>query len=748
MVRQWKTSEKKAVEVDPRNLKMQSAQAIRIVADALVELITNSDDAYHEIGDDRGKIIVEVTRLRGEKSGVVVVKDRAGGMSLEEMKKKILKYGAFSAAVKSRGFMGRGAKDIVALGCASFEAIKEGSIHRIDIDSQFEGDIKKSDKATKEDYDTHGLRPGKGGMQVTLAVSKRHSVPLLKTLVRDLQRLPTLRDLICRRDVRLSDGKSEHYDTLRYTSPEGELVYDDTLVFDAPYEGAKAHLQLFKSPDELPSDLQEGVIVCDGRAVHQVTRFGRDLDEDAIGRRFFGRIECAYIRHLQLEFEKLRDRGEESDHHNPVDMVDPNRRRGLDREHHPFVMKLFDWAEEILRAAVEEVREEEGQKESRVASEQTKKRLKELSKAVADHLKSRLEEETLAPRTPDQEAALQQEGVLLNPPFARVAVGETRRLGYTVLSFGEGEDPDHVTVELRGEGLEVDSVKPLLRPQKRNPDRLSSYFEITGISPSECVTLTVTHANDLIKPIERQIEVTEATDPYANLPFGVFFEKQNYTVRNNGTRTLSFVARGRRFRKVGWDSQTLIDSSRQEAVSILRGKTLTVHTPAKDIWKGEVQVRGQGVGKSTVVTLSIPTKDGIEKANARVKVVAKDEPPAVSIEIKLVPEKGGQWRAVWDRDNPNLLKVYAEHPTLVRYLGPREQKYPGQERPHFGIILAEIVADKVVQRILQARIESNPRLFSDADRFFFLHSEEMTVFLPVAHKIMVSDYDVNRLIAD
>src|SRR4030042_273422 len=110
MVREWQVLEEGTIPVDPRHLKMQSAQAIRSVLDALVELVTNSDDAYGP-GEERGKIIITVTRERGERSGIIVVKDRAGGMTLDEMKQKILRYGAFSAGERRRGFMGRGAKD-------------------------------------------------------------------------------------------------------------------------------------------------------------------------------------------------------------------------------------------------------------------------------------------------------------------------------------------------------------------------------------------------------------------------------------------------------------------------------------------------------------------------------------------------------------------------------------------------------------------------------------------------------------
>lgn len=133
MVNQWTVSEETDVKVDTRHLKMMSSQAIRSVQDAIVELITNSDDAYREIKDDKGKIIVTVMRRHGEKDSEIVVKDRAGGMNCGEMKEKILRYGGYSAKNESRGYMGRGAKDVVALGDATFESVKGGYVNCVQI---------------------------------------------------------------------------------------------------------------------------------------------------------------------------------------------------------------------------------------------------------------------------------------------------------------------------------------------------------------------------------------------------------------------------------------------------------------------------------------------------------------------------------------------------------------------------------------------------------------------------------------
>jgi hypothetical protein len=509
-------------------------------------------------------------------------------------------------------------------------------------------------------------------------------------------------------------------------------------VWRAPeaYAGATATLQLFKAPSELPSELQEGIIVCDDHAVHQVTRFAPDLEQDPIARRFYGRLDCPYIRTLQLEFEESRKKGMTPSPHNPVDIVDPNRRRGLDRENHPFVRELFAWAGEQLRIAVDQVKRQEAKERRDFVNEDTRKRLRELGKAVARHLQERIEEEMLLPRTSEDEATLAREGVLLNPQFSKIAVGEVRRLAYTVLSFGES-DARNVTVETDGPGLKVSPAKPALKPQKRNPERLTAYFDIQGVHLTEKVVLTVRNVHELIGPVSRDIRVVEAQDEYLDYPEGISFEKQNYTVHDNGSRTLCFVAKGSRYREVDWRDKGLVHSSNPQAVPILRGSAVDIENRRKDLWRGQIQVRGRGVGRQSTVTLRVSTRARTETASASVEVVDKAETPDVAIEIKIVSDPPGQWRAEWDRETPNLLKIYGTHPVLARYRGQEEDGYPGEKDPQFKVLVAEIVAQKVTERVIQQKIVSNPRLFEEPNAFFFLFTEEMNAFLPTAHRVMV-----------
>ena len=87
-MREWTVIGEGEVDVDRRHLVQSSQQAIRWVDEALVELITNSDDAYRKLEDPKGKIIIEVSRRR-KNSSTILAKDRAGGMTLSELKEKM-----------------------------------------------------------------------------------------------------------------------------------------------------------------------------------------------------------------------------------------------------------------------------------------------------------------------------------------------------------------------------------------------------------------------------------------------------------------------------------------------------------------------------------------------------------------------------------------------------------------------------------------------------------------------------------
>src|SRR5712692_7739131 len=119
--------------------------AIRDVFDALVELITNSDDSYHRlyrnglIENDGGRILLEHCEQRKGQRSILRVHDRAEGMSLEEMREKLADVGTKRSQSGDRGFMSRGLKDCTALGDVTVESVKDERYYkcRLTTKSQF-----------------------------------------------------------------------------------------------------------------------------------------------------------------------------------------------------------------------------------------------------------------------------------------------------------------------------------------------------------------------------------------------------------------------------------------------------------------------------------------------------------------------------------------------------------------------------------------------------------------------------------
>ena len=103
--------------------------------------------------------------------------------------------------------------------------------------------------------------------------------------------------------------------------------------------------------------------------------------------------------------------------------------------------------------------------------------------------------------------------------------------------------------------------------------------------------------------------------------------------------------------------------------------------------------------------------------------------------IKLEDVDHGALRYRW---NKNVLEIGARHPSLNRYLGPKSERYPGQDELHFRVLLAEVVAEALCARRLEGNIQANPGDFEAMswDDYYRHFSELLSRFLPKAHALM------------
>jgi hypothetical protein len=134
-------------------------------------------------------------------------------------------------------------------------------------------------------------------------------------------------------------------------------------------------------------------------------------------------------------------------------------------------------------------------------------------------------------------------------------------------------------------------------------------------------------------------------------------------------------------------------------------------------------------GKEASGTLT--AKLGSQTASAD---IASHLPLGAGLSIKIEDVDYQNQRYRWRQ---NVLEIAARHPSLRRYLGDKESKFPGQETKHFRLLVAEIVADAVCARLVGRNAQASPEEYEDADwdTYYAQYSKYMTQFLPVAHKL-------------
>ena len=203
------------------------------------------------------------------------------------------------------------------------------------------------------------------------------------------------------------------------------------------------------------------------------------------------------------------------------------------------------------------------------------------------------------------------------------------------------------------------------------------------------------------------------------------FERKRYNIRGGSRRSIRLLAPVAVARSAG----------REFALELSSGD-FRISGPRRLVLSATF---GIAVCKLTVAVLdddAAPTKvtARLGKHEAETELRAASAAGA-GIVIKLEDVDHGALRYRWNR---NVLEIGARHPSLKRYLGPKSEQYPGQDELHFRVLLAEVVAEALCARRLQANIEANPRDFEGMswDDYYRHFARMMSEFLPKAHGLM------------
>lgn len=735
-----------ALEYTKRHGRMTADYAVRDIYDALVELITNCDDSYYRIGDKKGQILIEVEHRHKENSRVVV-RDKAEGMTIEEMRWKIKEVGELTAAEGDRSFMGRGAKDCAILGKVTFESIKENKYHKCEVLPSMDFvAYSPSIRATADIRKRLGIHRGNGTI-VTIDSSRNVNIPRHNTLLSELPWNYALRDIMHKdlgRKVFLKNlNEDTSPDRLIHADPTSEVVVDKE--FEVPgFAGVIAYLQLCKASDRLEDPLDKrfrraGVLIKSERAIHEVTLFASEFENDPHAKYYCGRLVCPYIDKLCIEYDEQQNKGLSHPESNPSLLIDPNRQSGLRREH-PFTKALFQFPIECLRELILKDKEEERRIQIQIENEETTKRLKKLAKEASRFIQDKVEE--IEEVTFMEEEIVNREfmkrGVLIIPDIYTLAVGEIKTFGFRAKKVETISEEQAVTVTCDNDGILVITPEFHLSQSRTSEGVLTGNFKLQGIRKIDNACVAVSYNS--FPPAEALISVVESKIEEIEIPNGLAFERELYHIKEGKKKHLLLRAE---YPSVVIDETPVEVACDCEDIVILRPQTRLRPIVGAHYAQGYVTIQGRKIGARGRIIARVNGR----VAQTEVKVIPKEKEEGIPIRIEIRDEDYGNFRAKWDRpNNPNLLLISARHDSLKRYLGPKPD-FDGQKSPHFRLLVAEIVSENIVYKVLETLENRTPWEYTDwnIERFYALHNKYMREFTPIAHETQLSKQELRSI---
>jgi hypothetical protein len=733
-----------------RHGQLTAAHSIKDIYDLVVELLTNADDSYTRLSESNGgtksanTILLEVEPRRGSNSSVVRVRDRAAGFT--NLQAKIERVGERTSRSGDRGFMGRGLKDCAALGSIMVETIVDGYLNKIEITSKFEvvtyeANSRTGDRATKKDRKRLGIPRGNGTV-VEVSLNPKTPVPRLETLRRKLPSHYALRDIMSvdsdsRVILRYSGRKNE---TLLWTDPDRQLVHD--REHEVPgYPGRRFRFKLWRSAASLsdpgdPRFRRTGILVKGKKGIHGCSFLVPSLGSDPAIDRYFGRIECADIDKLAEEWDERRARGELHPEDNPTFILDPNRRIGLAIDH-PFVQQLYKIPVEVLKEQFESERKRQKSSQKEVEAKETTKRLQRLAREASRFMRDKLEDINVpVPGDIVNHKAFNERGIGVSPAFTQIPIGAQKT--YTVKVNNEKLDlPSGTLVKVTFSKAAATAVELVGRPTVLEIDPLDERvlkgsFTLVGVSLSSRVQVGCQLAD--LPPVFTELQVVSTEPVDRDIPGDFSFHRKEYSVRHGSRRTLLLRAR------FGTpDPPPVTVRLTDPDVAIPRASGAFELVPGTTYYEASFTMEGRKIHGKTLV---IATANG-RNSEARLRVVEREE-PTVALKFQLVDhDLGTNYRAVWDRQEPNTLLITTSHDSIGRYLGTEDEGYPGQHGDAFRVLLAELISDNVCRRIVEAHARAQPHEF-DSDDVYRLHNRLMKEFTPLAHNIQLASPSVQR----
>jgi hypothetical protein len=690
---------------------------------AIVELVTNSDDAYVDTpGSRKGKIRIEVEYHRGAPTEIRV-KDRAKGMTPQEMETKLAMEGGRSSGFEfgedKRGLLGRGAKDIVHFGPVTFES-KAAGIH-----SKLELLYDTAPTRFAELTELGSTKKSDHGTTVSLLVQPRFNVPRFDNLKEQLIRHFALRPLLMandEREVQLVDIGKDREEKLIYRLPKGRLLSSEEKLEINGYQGDYAEVTLYEAQETLddrqPREYwRHSLLLKSGRAAYDIFegKFRREPWSTYLGQ-LFGFVEVPGISRLIREYDDCVEQGRSPPASNPIRLVKRDRSGLVDRAEHPFIEGLWQALEAFLQPHLDRIRETAEESTASPLRADLQKRLHDVSQLL-----SKLLAEEEAEGAPENPGHLPPLGLTIIPP---VRIVEPGRPGEVLVRFRANVD-----------ALLLDAPPVLVEIVEEDGNPRTEKIELTVRDGyfSKTFVLAPRAEGDLTElrfECFGQIETAlvewrhRPVEPVTQLQF----EHSSYAIRDGGDRTLKLLA--------PWE---LALNGVAEPERQLTGSSDIFLTPGWTFGYDEdrqcaayiTRARGRGIGARAKLVASL----GTAMAGCELTVSSGG---TQGLRINLNEFDIAQ--RSWVSEN-GTLNINVKDPSIGRYLGAKRNGWPGQNELYFRTLLAEVICFTLSRYVIQQRPQSEKQ---PASQVFREQMKLMEKWLSRVHASLAPTSELSR----
>jgi anti-sigma regulatory factor (Ser/Thr protein kinase) len=703
---------------------------------ALIELITNADDAYREV-QQSGLISVEIDRGSSPFKFRVTVRDQAIGLRFEDLLKKFTELGNendgsagdLETQNGSRGLFGRGAKDVSWFGLARFEAVRDGYYSALEINSDAQFGILAEDEVVSDELRDRMNLPGdKNGLTATIFVAHRRATgfPTTSKLTEQLSRHVALREIIQRQRVMLTDNRTNSTSLLRFDPPESVPLFDEYLPISDYDMTVRLVLRRFleRQDGRLDEYSYQGLVVRDLRANYENTFFGLTSRPEAGW--FSGEIVAPEIDVLTREIDKIEIDLLSADttgtQANPIRLV-KRTRDGLERRH-PYYRALYQLVDERCRPFFDAIANEEEANKSE--GRNLRERLDLVSRSLTDLLRQVLEEAE-AGQLPEGGSGSDFSSIAIIPPTKYVVKGQNASL--MLRAPIEDFDAYKARVELLDSTGAFSLIGGAGELEWEPHPRLPLMKATLKVHAHEYGATEVIFKYGDKAVTGKVICAFSPESPFPD-PEGLEWDKDFYSVSPTRSRSLLLLAPATDAGEsisltCGLEGLTFpekvvlsLDKSGTHCFAVVKCRA------SAEIGEGDIAASFEGGDATTAIC--------VRDANP-------NKGPELKIEIK-------------NQDAPNRstlilagdvlrVEIYALHKAIRPVLGPHTgDQYLNSDSPVWHATLVEIVSSQLANYALERESAMYPNRYRDASSLFQNQQEKITKFVSLMQTVLLEEH--------